>query len=289
MHKKKPLEISKLFFAEASLEHPNLEKIRQYILEGADVNYQDEEGTSALMAAVQNNNLELVELLLMNEADPTLTRKDGWDVEMMVVDEVIFQTLNQGAPLSEEDKAYYRNRVNEEELAEEAREKTLKERAGKPFDLSQLKFDDIEEAASKDLIIEIGQYYKHPLPKLLLEIYRKYNGGQPSVNVYDSDGEYRIHYFYALSDNGDLSWNNVWNSIENNSDYLGPDTLPIAVDIYGSIIYLKWCNGKSEVWLFQYGDQILDEDDDDEDVMPTAFFKLSDSLGAFLESLYEMG
>jgi hypothetical protein len=51
---------------------------------------------------------------------------------------------------------------------------------------------------------------------------------------------------------------------------------------------LKWVNNKAQVWLFQYGGDLVFEDEDDgQDNLPFAFYHLSDSLEEFLEAFYE--
>lgn len=148
--------------------------------------------------------------------------------------------------------------------------------------LQRLQFTDIEAPANNSLIEKLGQYYNHPLPAILVALYKNFNGGQPSINTYDTD--YSIQYFYPLNNSLDIPWN-IWVAIQNYADFLDRDTLPIAQDIYGSIIYLKWNNRQSEVWLFQYGAQVMDEVYNDEVLIK--YIKLSDSLGAFLEKLNE--
>lgn len=70
-----------------------------------DVNYRDELGRTALMAAVEEGNEHIVQLLLANGADPNIADDDGdypLDIARYRKDNVIIQLLVERASLSKE-------------------------------------------------------------------------------------------------------------------------------------------------------------------------------------------
>ncbi|WP_162263983.1 ankyrin repeat domain-containing protein [Legionella drozanskii] len=71
-----PTDLSKALLAEINQEQSQLPKIRQYLYEGADINYQaEEDGYTALMLAVDKDDEPLVTYLLQLGADPLIQNK----------------------------------------------------------------------------------------------------------------------------------------------------------------------------------------------------------------------
>jgi ankyrin repeat protein len=59
----------------------SLKKVKSLIAQGADINFQDEHGTSVLMQAVIHNNTKIVLLLLDLKVNVDLADKDAGDTE----------------------------------------------------------------------------------------------------------------------------------------------------------------------------------------------------------------
>ncbi|WP_264707863.1 ankyrin repeat domain-containing protein [Wolbachia endosymbiont (group B) of Agriphila straminella] len=59
-------------------EKGDLEKVRDSIIRGANVNAQDSQGWTPLFWAIQNNNFNIVELLLDNSADIKVKDNEAW-------------------------------------------------------------------------------------------------------------------------------------------------------------------------------------------------------------------
>lgn len=55
----------------------NLEKIKELLNEGVDINFQDEEGRSALHMACDREHLNIVEFLLQNNANINIQDNEG--------------------------------------------------------------------------------------------------------------------------------------------------------------------------------------------------------------------
>lgn len=270
--------------------------VKELIAQGVDINFQGAGRYSALLIAVEQSNLELVELLLTNGADLSLLRYDGQGVFELVTDSLIHIILHKGEPLSDERKKKYlaeREGISDAELYEQARLKTLEVRKNCPFQVSQLKISRVKPPASETQLIELEQHFGHPIPDKLKEIFRNYNGGAPKLNKY---GDYEtldsIGYFYTLNDDKD-NVNNIWNIINDLGKILGPDTLPFAEHSYNSVYYLKWEENQAKVYLLMCGSFALEHFDDDEldelagKTLPTIIEKTCDTLDDFLEGLYE--
>ena len=59
--------------------HQDIEQVKKLIEEDVNVNAQDRHGNTALMYAVNMENLEIIKLLINNRADVTIQRtNDGW-------------------------------------------------------------------------------------------------------------------------------------------------------------------------------------------------------------------
>lgn len=79
--------------------------VKDLLEQNHDVNYRDERGRTALMAAVEEGNEHIVQLLLINGADPNITDDDGdypLDVARYQKDTEIIQLLVDRASLSKE-------------------------------------------------------------------------------------------------------------------------------------------------------------------------------------------
>lgn len=68
---------SQLLLEEAAKNDTQLKTIKEYLHLGADINYQDANGYTALMIAVDNQNERLAEYLLRQGANPLLSNKYG--------------------------------------------------------------------------------------------------------------------------------------------------------------------------------------------------------------------
>ncbi|WP_425385309.1 ankyrin repeat domain-containing protein [Wolbachia endosymbiont (group B) of Schoenobius gigantella] len=74
--KQKQLNLDKELLIAA--EKGDLEKVRESIRRGANVNIQDRQGWTPLFWAIQKNNFNIVELLLDNNADIKVKDNEGW-------------------------------------------------------------------------------------------------------------------------------------------------------------------------------------------------------------------
>lgn len=205
----KYLKNNELLFA----THDNdVATVKELIAQGVDINFQGAGRYSALLIAVEQSNLELVELFLTNGADLSLMRYDGQGVFELVTDSLIHIILHKGEPLSDERKKKYiaeKEEISDAKLYEQARLKTLEARKNQPFHVSQLKISRVKAPASEAQLMQLEQHFGHPIPDQLKEIFRNYNGGTPKLNKY---GDYETHdsigYFYTLNDDKD-NVNNV--------------------------------------------------------------------------------
>lgn len=269
----------------------DLAGVKTTLASGANINFQGLGGYSAILIAVKKSYLNIVELLMVNGADLSLRTNDRYGVFSLVTDDIIYKTLHYGKPFTEEQKRNILNSDDEdEERFEKGRLKTLAERNGQKFVLSQLKISEFSAAADKEQLAMLEKHCRYQLPHLLTEIFTYYNGGEPELGYFGEEGIYTLHYFYVLNEHTDY-FANVWYVIKTFSDYLGLYDLPFAEDHYGGIYYLKWFEGKEQVWLFQYGDQPFSSDDNNEkdaEKMPYTHSQIADSLEQFLEGLYEV-
>lgn len=262
---------------------------RAALTAGADVNFQGKNGCTALLIAAEAGLLEMVELLLLNGADSSITRDDGWDCLLLATDSLVFDTIENGAPFTEEVKKWLlRKEPMDYGCWDRWRAKALESRKGQPFTVNQLKFTLIQPPPSQSEIEKVQNHFGHPLPPMLLEIFNHYNGGTPELDHCGTNGCWNISYFYSL-DEKTKSPSNIWWAINTFSDDLGPNTLPFAETYDNDIYFLKWVNGKAQVWLLgyqesEYGHDYDDDDDNDETV--TASECIFDSLDMFLEALY---
>ncbi|WP_264377026.1 ankyrin repeat domain-containing protein [Wolbachia endosymbiont (group B) of Ochlodes sylvanus] len=74
--KQKQLDLDKELLI--STEKGDLEKVRDGIRQGANVNVQDGQGWTPVFLAIQNNNFNIVELLLDNSADIKVKDNEAW-------------------------------------------------------------------------------------------------------------------------------------------------------------------------------------------------------------------
>ncbi|WP_353282457.1 ankyrin repeat domain-containing protein [Wolbachia endosymbiont (group A) of Myopa testacea] len=74
--KQKQLNLDKELLIAA--EKVDLEKVRESIRRGANVNIQDRQGWTPLFWAIQKNNFNIIELLLDNSADIKVKDNEGW-------------------------------------------------------------------------------------------------------------------------------------------------------------------------------------------------------------------
>ncbi|BET30838.1 MAG: ankyrin repeat domain-containing protein [Wolbachia endosymbiont of Ephestia elutella] len=74
--KQKQLNLDKELLIAA--EKGDLEKVRESIRRGANVNIQDRQGWTPLFWAIQKNNFNIIELLLDNSADIKVKDNEGW-------------------------------------------------------------------------------------------------------------------------------------------------------------------------------------------------------------------
>ncbi|KTD18480.1 ankyrin repeat domain-containing protein [Legionella jordanis] len=263
--------------------------VKAALAAGANINFQGPGEYTALMIAAEQDLLEIVELLIISGADISLERSDGWDALCLSKGGLVYKTLEYGKPFTpEQKKKMMEDDDEDEERFEKGRLRALADRKGQPFALNQLKMHPMDgvfkPAPTASQFAELEQHFGHPLPASLKEILTHYNGCFPLLNYYGDDEYSSISFFYGLDENRD-SPANIWWSIDSFSKYLGRETLPFAEDRYGGVYYLKWVKGKAQVWLFQYGDQPFDHEDDNY-TMPTAYNLISESLDALLESLY---
>ncbi|MBA2710759.1 MAG: ankyrin repeat domain-containing protein [Tatlockia sp.] len=271
------------------------EKVKDALAKGADINFQGKGGYTAIMIAVKNKNLNMVELLITYK--PNFYRKtdEGLTINSFADDNLILKTLQVCRPLTSEEKEAFLVAINtswseDEERYERGRLKMLADRNGQPFKLSQLGFKDIEPPASEEEIEALHGFIGHPLPELYKNICRYFNGGDPKLCDYDNeDGGWNtnnIGCFFQVNNDRTKS-NNIWNKIENFSSILAKDVLPFAGDHYGlSIFYLKWEAGNIQVWRLLYGDLAAEIDEDEFEEHGYVHVLINESFDAFLESLY---
>lgn len=267
--------------------------VKAALAAGANINFQGQGGYTPILVAAENNFLELVEFFMVNGADLSLRCNDGRGVYFLSTDTLINRTLDYGKPFTTEQKKKLLEIESEddENRFEKGRLKTLAARKGRPFALSQLQFNSIEKPASNEEIQELQDYIGHPLPEIYKEICRNFNGGRPKLNYYADSDLATIGFFITVTSRKNTI-NSVWSEIEHNVASLGfdPDILPIAYDSFNqSFFYLKWVNGKAQVWRFLYGDMAIEfreEDEENYEKHGYVHIFINESLEGFLESLY---
>ncbi len=109
------------------------------------------------------------------------------------------------------------------------------------FSLNELKLEQAVPPANKAQLIELENYFDHPLPFTLKEIFRNYNGA--------SLKQYQMNHFYVVGKDKRNTLN-IWFAINRYKDLLGPETLPFAEHDTHSIYFLKWENGQTNVYLW---------------------------------------
>ncbi|WP_160158642.1 ankyrin repeat domain-containing protein [Legionella maceachernii] len=277
------------------------EKVKDALAKGAEINFQGKGGYTAIMIAVKNNSLQMVELLITYK--PNFYRKtdEGDTVYSLARNDLIYHTLDVGKPLTPQEKEDFFKAINaprddDEERYERGRLKMLEERKKHPFSLDQLQFQRFDPPATEEEIDALQDYIGHPLPKLYKEICRRFNGGQPKINYFnDIDGDVdQIGYFEQVTKKGEEGYT-IWDVMKNFSAALKKDELPFASDsLTQSIFYLKWVGENVQVWRLFYGalayavDPYDDDDDEDDDNYKPKYVHvlINESFEAFLETLY---
>lgn len=273
----------------------DIDQVKTILETDINVNFQEPDGYTALLIAVERSNLELVELLLVHGADLSLKRHDGWSVFELSSDSLIYRTLGYKKPFSPEEKQELWEQDNkscdDDERWDIGRENALTARQGQPFKLSHLKLrptrTHFKPTPNEFQFIELENYFGAPLPHILVELFTHYNGSEPELDHFGDEGEGTIGFFYTLDEHID-STNNIWRAIKIFAKDLGPQTLPFAEDYHGDIYFLKRIENKTQVWFYQYSDNGYDYDEEDykEGSIPSCSTCIFDSLDELLEALY---
>lgn len=252
---------------------------------GANINFQGIDGYTALLIAAELGLLEFVELYLVNGADSSLSRNDGGGIYELATGELVYETIDNGKPFTDEEKNSLLHRENEDYGRwDRWRSKAIEARNGQPFNISQLNISNFNPPPTESQLVELEQHFGHPLPPLLKEIFNHYNGGRPELDHCGVDGRWTIGDFFSLDENR-TSAGNIWWVINNFSEHFGPETLPIAYSYHNDIYFLKWVDGIAQVWIFGYNDAEFDFDDEENDGTPSVC--IYESLDEFMEALYE--
>lgn len=82
---------------------------------GAEINFQGQDGYTALLIAVEEGCFEIVELLMKHGSALSLKCADGSDVFDLAADRMIYKTLEYGAPLTDEQKRKLLEQYSNEE------------------------------------------------------------------------------------------------------------------------------------------------------------------------------
>ncbi|MDR3503321.1 MAG: SMI1/KNR4 family protein [Legionella sp.] len=130
------------------------------------------------------------------------------------------------------------------------------------FNLNELKLEHTAAPANKAQIIELENYFDHPIPFNLKEIFRNYNGA--------SLKQHQINHFYIVGKDKKNTLN-IWFTINKYSERLGSETLPFAEYDAHSIYFLKWEHEQANVYLWSDSNQEITH--------------ISDSFDGFLEGL----
>ncbi len=133
------------------------------------------------------------------------------------------------------------------------------------FNLNELKLEHSAVPANKAQIIELENYFDHPLPFNLKEIFRNYNGA--SLKQYD------MNHFYIVGKDKKNPLN-IWFTINKCSEHLGLETLPFAENETHSIYFLKWEQEQAKVYLWSEASQEITH--------------ISDSFDEFLKDLLKI-
>lgn len=279
------------------------ELVKKALAAGADINYQGVGGYNAMMVAVENDNLEMVELLVPYKPNPYRQNDAGYNLQKLSKNRLIRKTLSVGKPLTPEEKVLFFEKLKAVEKSNAEirasyprnRLRMLEERKTIPFSLSQLAFDDIDPPATEADIQALEDYIGHPLPAIYKELVTHYNGASPEACYFGDNALASIHFFYRLHPKEqEIFSGGIWDELKILDYRLPPDALPLASTLYeGGFFYLRWRGKEPEVWLNYYlgaGEEFHLEN-------PEAFrdflleenylhFLISPSLQLFLESLY---
>ncbi|HHF7349550.1 TPA: ankyrin repeat domain-containing protein [Legionella feeleii] len=284
------------------------ELVKKALTAGADINYQGAGGYNAMMVAVENDNLEMVELLVPYKPNPYRKNDAGYNLQKLSENKLIRKTISVGKPLTPEEKIQFFEKLKtiEKESAERkasyslSRLRMLEERKTVPFSLSQLEFDDIDPPATEADIQALEAHLGHRLPAVYKELVTHYNGASPKACYFGASELASIRFFYRLHPKEqEIFSNGIWSELKILDYRLPPDSLPLASTLYeGGFFYLRWRGEEPEVWLNYYlgagkefrqenyrffQESFLDQSFVDVDY---CHFLISPSLQLFLESLY---
>lgn len=113
------------------------------------------------------------------------------------------------------------------------------------FNLNELKLEQSAAPANKAQIIELENYFDHPIPFNLKEIFRNYNGA--------SLARHQMSHFYIVGKDKKNTLN-IWFIINKYGEQLGAETLPFAEQNAHSIYFLKWEHEQAKVYSFTLTD-----------------------------------
>jgi len=158
------------------------------------------------------------------------------------------------------------------------------------FDLSKLDFtpiygENFTPPSTENQLSELESHFGHKLPDKYKEILQKYNGCRPGSKKNHDELKSSISYFYSLSENKAFP-GCIWKAIANCSLYIGADSLPIAEkSSEDGVFFLKFIDGKTQVWMFQYGDFVDEDVETNINGIPYDLFLVTESFDELLESL----
>lgn len=279
------------------------ELVKKALAAGADINYQGAGGYNAIMVAVENDNLEMVELLVPYKPNPYRKNDAGYNLQKLSKNKLIRKTISVGKPLTPEEKIQFFEKLkaiekeNEQRKASYSRNRLrmLEERKTVPFSLSQLEFDDIDPPATEADIKALEAHLGHRLPAVYKELVTHYNGACPEARYFGDNELASMNCFFRLHPKEqDIFYGGIWKQLKILDYRIPPDAIPLADTLHeGGFFYLRWRGEEPEVWLNYYlgaGEEFGEENPMflDEFFVEGDYlhFLISSSLQLFLESLY---